>query len=198
MSNKISGIYQIRNKINGKVYIGKSVNIHIRILRHKSNANKGIHTNRYLQNSFNKYGMENFAFEILEQADVAMLPILEQKWIDATCPKSLYNHCKFVLRNENIGRKHADDVRRIMSLKKQGIYDGENNPNYGKKQPLEVRLKMIKNNSGTKLTFDQVKEIREMLSQGMKHADIALKFGISRTVITRINSGARWKITREL
>ena len=57
---KICGIYKITNKINGKCYIGQSNDI---IKRWKTEY-KWYHINSHLQSAFNKYGLENFDFEI--------------------------------------------------------------------------------------------------------------------------------------
>lgn len=47
-------------------------------------------------------------------------------------------------------------------------------------------------NSRAKLTEKQVEEIRQRLTNGEKHKNIASDYNVSRTVITRINSGARY------
>lgn len=60
------GIYCIKNKINGKVYIGSSNNIERRFKRHKTELNTKKHSNKYLEKAYNKYGEENFEFIILE------------------------------------------------------------------------------------------------------------------------------------
>lgn len=65
MEKKI-GIYQIRNIINGKSYIGKSINIKVRKWEHKNSLLKNKHPNGHLQASFNKYGEEAFRFRILK------------------------------------------------------------------------------------------------------------------------------------
>lgn len=59
------GIYKITNKINGKVYIGRTNNFHNRHRQHlyaykKQDSSK---SNQYLLNSYNKYGFNNFTFE---------------------------------------------------------------------------------------------------------------------------------------
>jgi group I intron endonuclease len=59
------GIYRIINKTNNKIYIGSSVNILSRFSKHKSLLKHNKHDNDYLQNSYNKYGLENFLFEII-------------------------------------------------------------------------------------------------------------------------------------
>lgn len=63
---KVIGIYCIQNLINGKKYIGQSVNIKSRWAHHKRELIKGIHYNQHLQRSWTKYGLENFKFCILE------------------------------------------------------------------------------------------------------------------------------------
>lgn len=59
------GIYQIVNKVNGKVYIGRSKDIHKRWKSHISNLNKGKHINKALQQDWNEYEEDNFDFEVI-------------------------------------------------------------------------------------------------------------------------------------
>ena len=63
----ICGIYSIENVVNHKKYIGQSINIKSRWCKHKVDLNNGSHDNDYLQKSWNKYGENNFEFEILEE-----------------------------------------------------------------------------------------------------------------------------------
>ena len=57
--DKKTGIYQIRNIINNKIYIGQSLNIKTRFLQHKQALRKNRHPNQHLQNAWNKYGKSN-------------------------------------------------------------------------------------------------------------------------------------------
>lgn len=59
------GIYKIENKVNGKVYIGQSVNIENRWKSHIRELNNGIHCNRHLLGSWKKYGQDNFEFKTI-------------------------------------------------------------------------------------------------------------------------------------
>lgn len=77
-----SGIYQIRNMINSKSYVGSAVNIRDRWRNHKAELNRGAHGNSHLQNAWNKYGFEAFAFEILERIEPERLIEREQAWMD--------------------------------------------------------------------------------------------------------------------
>lgn len=60
------GIYQIKNLINNKVYIGSSINLINRKYKHFWMLDSGIHDNEFLQKSFNKYGRKNFVFSVIE------------------------------------------------------------------------------------------------------------------------------------
>lgn len=71
----MTGIYKITNLINGKSYIGQSINIQKRFNAHKSIAfNPNDKNYDYpLYKAIRKYGIENFSFEILEVCDVSEL-----------------------------------------------------------------------------------------------------------------------------
>lgn len=66
MIKKYGVIYSIKNKINGKRYIGQTIHPDIRVDKHARRLRKGEHINDHLQNAWNKYGKNNFIFEILE------------------------------------------------------------------------------------------------------------------------------------
>lgn len=61
--------YSIKNLINSNQYIGITGNLTQRWNRHLNKLNKNCHFNPHLQNAWNKYGKENFFFEILEEKD---------------------------------------------------------------------------------------------------------------------------------
>lgn len=62
----ISCIYTITNKINGKIYVGKTYNFFNRKSQHKCALRENTHENRHLQRAWNTYGEDSFIFEILE------------------------------------------------------------------------------------------------------------------------------------
>lgn len=73
--DKVTGIYKITNKVNGKMYIGQSLDIYSRWTHHiwcgrKGNVEK--HTSP-IYNAIRKYGIENFIFEIIEVVNDASL-----------------------------------------------------------------------------------------------------------------------------
>lgn len=58
-------IYSISNKINHKKYIGQTFNLNARRNQHLSLLRRNIHSNKKLQNSFNKHGEHNFSFNVI-------------------------------------------------------------------------------------------------------------------------------------
>ena len=50
------GIYQIKNKKNGKLYIGCAKNLRGKINSHKFQLKNGLHTNKEMQIDFNEIG----------------------------------------------------------------------------------------------------------------------------------------------
>lgn len=75
-------IYKIINIINHKFYIGSTEDYTRRKQNHKYSLRHNCHPNQYLQNAFNKYGEENFKFEIIEYCEINELIIKEQHYLD--------------------------------------------------------------------------------------------------------------------
>ena len=59
------GIYKIENKINGKVYIGESLDINRRWQVHLDDLNNNKHHSYKLQDDWNKYSENDFEFTII-------------------------------------------------------------------------------------------------------------------------------------
>lgn len=72
-------IYKITNKINKKVYIGKTVRQPE--IRWKEHLTDTRHPDLPLQKAFKKYGRESFTFEIIEEVDDNLLNELEIYYI---------------------------------------------------------------------------------------------------------------------
>lgn len=89
----ICGVYQITNKINGKFYIGQSIDIERRWNQHKYGKGSLI-----LKNAIKKHGLENFEFKLLETINytnksevIKQLMRLEEKWLKTKKPFSYKN-----------------------------------------------------------------------------------------------------------
>jgi len=77
-------LYQIRNIINNKVYVGQTVvSAKHRWHQHKSDLRRNKHRSTHLQRSWNKYGASAFEFSVLRSADsIDELNLLEENVID--------------------------------------------------------------------------------------------------------------------
>ena len=78
------GIYKITNNINGKIYIGQSIDIKERWKQHlyKAYNKKEIGYNSAIHQAFRKYGIDNFSFEIIELCEKEKLDEKEIYWIE--------------------------------------------------------------------------------------------------------------------
>ena len=63
--NQLSGIYRILNKINGNCYIGSSLNVEKRYKHRLSTLRHNSSRCSILQKAFNKYGEDNFEFQVI-------------------------------------------------------------------------------------------------------------------------------------
>ena len=81
---KQTGVYEIKNKINNKRYIGSTImSFTKRLEHHRCLLRNGTHKNTYLQRAWNKYGENNFEFNILEVVDKCCTLEVEQQYLDA-------------------------------------------------------------------------------------------------------------------
>lgn len=80
----MTGIYMIKNKINGNCYVGQSVDIYKRWMDHKtpSKRSKGLVLGRALS----RYGCDNFEFIVLEKCDAKALNEREIHYISSLKP----------------------------------------------------------------------------------------------------------------
>ncbi len=119
----MQGIYRILNLVTDKWYVGSAKNIGKRWKDHKRNLRKGT-ANPYLQNSFNKYGAENFILEILREVkgNHKELLAIEQEYLDEWMPTGqLYN---------------------LSSMASCCCLFGEDHPRFGKPVSEETRVKL--------------------------------------------------------
>jgi len=75
-----SGIYEIRNFTNGKLWIGQSVNIKARCRQHRTDLRLK-QSSPHLQSAWDKYGENSFQFSVLELCEVIDLDVKETYWI---------------------------------------------------------------------------------------------------------------------
>lgn len=131
------GVYLIRNVTTKQVYVGSSCDIKHRWAVHKSALRGGYHDNKYLQNSWNKYGENTFVFEV--HALCELTDLLEQEQLLANDLKSAnrkhgFNIGEFVASSMR-GRKHSEETKTKISQR----FSNEGNPNYGNHWSDEVK-----------------------------------------------------------
>lgn len=125
------GIYKITNLVNGKCYIGQSVNIKSRLSTHK-----GLPTANYMYNDMQEFGFENFSFETIIICSPENLNMYEKSCIkhyDCIHPNG-YNLTKggterIEHTEETIEKIRISSTGRKMKNPLRGI----NNPNYGRR-----------------------------------------------------------------
>jgi hypothetical protein len=90
-----AGIYKITNKVNGKILIGKGINVRGILNRQQMQLKWGSHRNQALQEDWNRLGAENFEFEVVDHLlstgdqheDLRTdLAALEQLWLAKVQP----------------------------------------------------------------------------------------------------------------
>ena len=80
---KVSGIYRLLNKVNGKSYVGQAADMYRRRNQHWSSLTRGEHFNRKLTNAFRKHGRAAFVFEVCCVCEHSELTRCEQWYVDS-------------------------------------------------------------------------------------------------------------------
>jgi group I intron endonuclease len=200
-----TGVYQIKNTINNKLYIGSSASKHgikYRWKRHIKELRKNEHGNGHLQNSWNKYGRDKFSFEILELCCPKECLSKEQYYLDKLQPEyniyktagSPYGRIVSEETKRKIsatlkGRKHSDESKLKMSLMSKGkpkTFAHKNsvkNRLWGKNGILRLR-------KGTRFSgnyrFKNVKTNQEVICGKFELAD---NFNIDRSFVYKMCNG---------
>jgi group I intron endonuclease len=129
------GIYKIINIQNDNFYIGSSVNLHRRKIRHFSELRNNKHNNKHLQNAWNKYGENCFVFVIVELVDKKEeLHLVENKWLDGS-----------------VGKKYCYNLGRAAIAPMLGMC-GELSPTWGYKHTKESREKIAAAGRGREIS----------------------------------------------
>ena len=156
-------IYKIQNRINNKVYIGSAIGHYKRKGQHFYLLRNSKHFNNHLQNSWNKYGENNFIFEVLEFIEkLENLKEREEYYIKeytSNNPEIGFN-CRTYC-NTNLGVKRSLESRLKQSRNKKGVI-----PNLNYKKIAELNSKKIlcvNKMTNEKLFFNSVKQAGEIL-----------------------------------
>ena len=112
MKNKVCGVYKITNTVTGDFYIGSSKNVNVRWASHKWSSTWKANPNNRLYQDMQKYGVENFMFQIVALLMPKCLKQAEQEFIETLKPT--YN-------NYNANGQNVD--RRKETMKEYEKYD---------------------------------------------------------------------------
>lgn len=176
-------IYKIENLVNGKVYIGQTIQPPIkRKYSHLSQLKNNKHWNEHLQCSFNKYDESNFRFIVLNYAtSKEVLDKLEDDYIiyyDCLNPQNGYN-----FKRGGANGKCSEEMRKKQSEAKMG----NKNPNYGKNGTLNPFY-------GKTHSLETRKKIREAL-KGEKHPWFGKKHSIeTRKKMSKSHMGKTYSL----
>ena len=216
---KICGIYKITNKINGKCYIGQSVDIYKRWEYYRYNKRD----KTPILQSIKKYGIDNFLFEVIETVEDRLNLCEKEKMyiseLNTICPSGYnlssggrkttwaYKPSEETLKKRSIaltGQKRTQEVKDKMSKAQKGkvitqehrdkirnANKGKPSPMRGKKKPQEQVEKMRKSKIGKPAywRFSGVKRSDGMVFKSITAA--AIYTGCDRTSIHRVINGQR-------
>jgi len=120
------GVYLVTNNINGKRYVGSSVDVAGRLSTHFSRDAKK-YSDKLFYADILKYGRNNFRFEILEECEREKLIEREQYYYDTLKPEyNLIRPCECSFTNEWVKQKARDACQtEVFRKKKSEQYHSE-------------------------------------------------------------------------
>lgn len=176
------GIYKIINKIDKKLYIGFSSQLSLRKKSHFNGLKKNRHPNTHLQNAFNKYGLENFEFSIIEICEPFQLNEREHYW--ATLLKTHNRKFGYNIKPTNVNDKIKQSEETKQKISKSN--KGRSSWAKGKKFSKEHIEKIKRNNMGKKRSDDCKAKLSE-IGKNRKFSN--------ETKLKLKNAKKGWKIT---
>lgn len=180
-----TGIYKIENLVNNKKYVGFASDIDYRWTCHKNQLKAKSHHCYHLQKAFNKYGEENFIYEILEECLEEELPKKEHYWaillkvhnrkfgynIKPTSEDGKVRHAEETKRK--IGRAHKGRIVKPESIEKQLITKKERAKRLGYTfAPNSKIWQMYKDRRGKPVSPNMLPAMRAKLSIKVKQYTI--------------------------
>lgn len=153
------GIYQIKNKINNKIYVGRtSKSFEYRFKVHINLLKRNKHENPILQNAWNKYGENNFVFEIIESFNnisIEELLNLEKYYIlTYKLTNRIYGYNICAVGKSRYGTKWSEESKNNRRGSGNPMYGkgylrkGEMNPMFGKTLTQSHKDNMSKSLTG--------------------------------------------------
>ena len=189
-------IYKITNKINGKSYIGQTIqNVKERFYQHCATKCSQAILNMVIHKAINKYGKSNFTIEVIEEVESTNLNDRERYWIRYyDSYNNGYNSTEGGqdgiklfknLDTESIVREYKSgkslrEIGRLFNVDKQTIKD------------LLVRNNINLRTTRTyKLSQKDREDIIKDLSLGLSRKEIISKWHISKAYLSQLINGYR-------
>lgn len=199
---KIVGIYKITNLIDGKVYIGQTVNYNKRKKRHLSSLKNGNHHNEHLQRAFDKYGEDSFKIELIKKCNIEELDKLERYYIkelDACNHDKGYNMMYGGQRYRNFtkevrlkmseagkGRKFTNEHKKKISLAHKGRKLSQEHISKMSATKKKTKIHCGEKNPNALISDSVAKKIIMDLLANMAVKDMANKYQVSSDVVYNI------------
>jgi group I intron endonuclease len=131
----ICGIYKIVNKATGQCYVGQSQRVKKRLKEHFRLLRGNKHPNQHLQNSYNKYGANQFYGDVeVVCNDLAELDMLEESFLQGSAwfeEPTVYNIADFA-KAPMRGKTHSEEVRERIRLGRRAATFDYKSPEYRK------------------------------------------------------------------
>ena len=188
--SKICGVYKITHIASGKSYVGISKDIHHRWIQHKSWVNTGARRSA-IYSAMQKYGIDAFSWQIIEECPKDDLDMREQHWIAVLDTfRNGYN----LTAGGEYNKEISDETRQRMSASQKGkkqsqeliekrIKRGADHFTYGKQRDEITKNKISQSLTGLKQS-DETKAKRSKAMTGKKMSIQAVeKSKIARTGI---------------
>jgi len=115
---KICGIYKITNIVNNKVMIGQSKDITLRWRNYKTQLKYNKWHNLHLQRAWNKYGEQNFKFEVILECPIETLDKEEIRLIEEY--NSRNDKYGYNIKEGGDRHAHSEETKRRISEKHKG------------------------------------------------------------------------------
>lgn len=165
----MTGIYGIRNKQNGKWYVGQAVDIEKRWREHKKQSKQYANAGLKLQRAFAKHGHAGFEWIVLEECSPDKLDEREAYWIAQK--GSFENGYNMTLGG---GGRRGYTLSPETRAKIGEANRGPNNWLYGKSLPEETREKISASNKGKRTgqkASDETRNKQSASHKGRKFTD---------------------------
>ena len=174
MKNDVCGIYLITNKMTGQMYVGQSIRIYRRFDEHRRAQGFG---HSRIDNAINKYGAENFSFEIIitMENDTEQLNDAEREWIAILNTYEDKNHYNLTPGGDFSPMKVPEIAAKM----------------YGKKHSEQTRKKMSKAHRGREFSEEHRRKLAE------KRIGVSLSDEVKHKISNKMNTTGFFRVYKE-